>query len=242
MTDTQNRRLSMFVRAREFMAQRLNDFSETGVARQLYAQLQAVITRIQSLSAAQAGGLGEAHQRTQSRGSARNALRELLEAINAVARTMGVADRFALPDPDNDGRLLQAARSFATNAAPVKAQFIAHEMPDDFIEDLQAAIALFESEIAEHGNAVGDHVQAGVALDDAIDEGVEIVNKLDGIMRAKYGSDRAVLAEWMSASHIERAPKRSAAPSPPPTPPPTGATPGGTPPAGSSPGGPPSTP
>ena len=93
MTDNQNRRLSMFVRVRGFIAQRLSDFSETSVARQLYTQLQAVITRVESLAAEQATGIGEARQRTQSRGSSRNALRELLETINAVARSMGVAER-----------------------------------------------------------------------------------------------------------------------------------------------------
>ena len=214
----------MFVRVREFIAQRLEDFSETGVARQLFAQLQTVITRIETLAAAQATGIGEARQRTQTRGSARDALRDLLEGINAVARTMGVADRFALPDRHNDRNLLQAARSFATNALPIKAQYIAHEMPPTFIEDLQAAITAFDSEIAEHGNAVGDHVQAGESLDDSFEEGNDIVDKLDGIMRAKYAGDRGVLAEWVNASHTERAPRRSSAPAPPP--PHTGA-PGG---------------
>lgn len=227
MTDIQNRRLSMFVRVREFMAQRLSDFSETGVARQLYTQLQAVITRVESLAAAQASGIGQARQRTEGRGDARQALRELIEAIHAVAETMGVGEQFPLPGR-SDAKLSQCARAAAADLAPLKAQFIAHEMPADFIEDLQAAIAAFDTEIAEQGNAVGDHVQAGVALDEAIDEGVEIVNKLDGIMRAKYASNRAVLAEWTSASHTERAPKRSRT-APPPS---TGATSaGGTPPS-----------
>ena len=231
MTDRQNRRLSMFVRVREFVAQRLNDFSETGVARQLFAQLQTVITTIETLAAAQATGLGEARQRTQTRGSAREALRDLLEAINAVAQSMGVADRFALPERSNDRNLLQAARSFANNAVPLKAQFIAHEMASTFIEDLQAAITAFDTEIAEHGNAVGDHVQARESLDDTFEEGNEIVDKLDGIMRAKYAGNRGVMAEWVNASHTERAPKRSSTPVAPPH---TGA-PGGAPSAGGTP-------
>jgi hypothetical protein len=224
----------MFVRVREFIAQRLSDFAEGGAVRQLYAHLQAVITRVETLSAAQHTGIGEAHQRTQSRGSARDILREMLEAINSVARTMGIADRFALPDRRNDGRLLQAARSHAERAVPLKAQFIAHELPDDFIEELQAAIATFATEIAEHGNAVGDHVQAGVGLDQAFADGVDTVDKLDGIMRPKYAGDRAVLAEWVSASHTERAPRHFGASAPPPPAPsgtPGGPTAPGTPPA-----------
>ena len=211
MTDNQNRRFQMFVRVREFTTQRLADFSETGVARQLFTRLQALITKLQSLAADQTTGIGEARQRTQNRGDARLALREDLEAINAVARAMDAGEQFALPDRGNDAKLLQAARSFATKALELKAQFIAHEMPADFLEDLEADIAAFETEIAEQGNAVGDHVQAGAAIDEAFEEGIEIVRQLDGIMRAKYASNRPVLAEWMSASHTERAPRHAAA-------------------------------
>jgi hypothetical protein len=225
MTDIQARRLSMFVRVREFIAQRLGDFSESGVARQLYTQLQTVITRVEALSAAQASGMGQAHQKTHARGSARTILREAVEAIHAVAVTMGLGDQFPLPER-SDALLMQGARSMAADAVALKEQFLAHDVPADFIEDLQAKIIAFAAEIAEQGNAVGDHVQAGVALDDAIDEGVEIVNKLDGIMQAKYASNHPVLAEWTSASHTERPPKRStAAPPPAPGAPATGGTP-----------------
>ena len=235
MTDIQNRRHQMFVRVREFVTQRLSDFSESGVARQLFTQLKAVITRLESLSAAQASGLGEARQRTQTRGSARLVLRDDLDAIHSVAASMGLGEQFPLPYR-NDPSLLQVARAAVTNAPLLKAQFLAHEMPADFIEDLQADILAFETESAAQGNAVGDHVQAGAGIDEAVDEGVEIVDKLDGIMRAKYADNRPVLAEWMSASHTERAPKRSAAAASTttgPTPPSPGTTPssGGTPPA-----------
>ena len=165
----------------------------------------------------QASGIGQARQRTQSRGSARLSLRDALEVIHSVAVAMGLGDRFPLPER-NDSSLLQVARAAAADALPLKAQFVAHEMPDDFIADLQANITAFQTEITEQGNAVGDHVQAGEAIDEAVDEGVDIVDKLDGIMRAKYADNRAVLAEWMSASHTERAPRKSAATTPPPHP------------------------
>lgn len=58
-----------------------------------------------------------------------------LEAINRAARIMGVENEFPLPPENNDKELLNAARAFARNALPLKAQFIAHEMPEDFLED-----------------------------------------------------------------------------------------------------------
>ncbi len=221
MTDNENRRHRMFVRVREFLAQRLADFSETGVARQLLTALIGIITELDGHAASPAAGIGQARQHTQTRGQARRALREAIEAISRIARTMGLESQFPLPVADNDQLLLNAARAFATNALPFKAQFIAHEMPADFIEDLNADADALEAAIAEHGNAVGDHVAAGAAIDDAIDRGMDTVRKLDPIVKLKYANNPGALAEWTSASHTERAPRRAAA--------------GGTPPAGSSP-------
>lgn len=210
MTDNENRRHRMFVRVRESFGQRLADFSETGVARQLFTLLIGIITELDGHAANQASGIGQARQHTQTRGQARRALREDIEAISRIARTMGLESQFPLPTADNDQLLLNAARAFATNALPLKAQFIAHEMPADFLEDLSAGAAALEAAIAEHGNAVGDHVAAGSAIDDAIDRGMDIVRKLDPIVKLKYANDPAALAEWTSASHTERAPRRAA--------------------------------
>ena len=221
MTDNQNRRHQRAVRVRGFIAQRLEDYSATGVVRQLYAQLQALITKLESLAAAQVAGISEARQHTDNRGSARLALRQALEAISSVARAMGVANEFPLPDRDNDNNLLHAARAFVLKCLARKAEFLAHEMPADFIEDLQADILALETAIAEHGDAVGDHIQASDAIDVTIDELDEVIDKLDAIMRPKYAGNRPVLTEWLSARHVERAPRRSQ----PSAPPPTGAAP-----------------
>jgi hypothetical protein len=47
-----------------------------------------------------------------------------------------------------------------------------------------------------------------VAIETEIDEGDATVRKLDAIMKNKYANNPAVLAEWTSASHTERAPRR----------------------------------
>jgi len=115
-----------------------------------------------------------------------------------------------------------AARAFATDAAPLSAQFIAHELPADFLADLNADIAALEAAISDQSGGVGDHVAANAAIDDAIDRGVEVVRKLDAIVKNKYANNPATLAEWTSASHTERAPRRKAstpATPPPPAPP-----------------------
>jgi hypothetical protein len=216
MNDNHNRRHESFVRSRDNFAQVADQFPPNGVAQQTAAAFAATITKIEATAAAQTGGVGQARQHTVTRAEARRELRADLEAINRAARIMGLQNEFQLPSEGNDRLLLNAARAFAANALPLKTQFIAHEMAEDFLEDLAADIAAFETAIANQNDAIGGHVAAGQALDDLFDEGTEQQKKLDGFMRNKFANNAEILAEWTRASHVERDPRR-AKPAPPPT-------------------------
>jgi hypothetical protein len=218
MDDSQNRTLQTAVRVRGFDAQHIADFSESGVARQLFNQLVAGIANVESLAAAQFSGIGKARQGTKSRNEARLALREAIDAIFRVARIMGIDAQFQRLTGNSDEDLISTATAYATHALPLKSQFIAHEMPADFIDDLNDNVAALRASIATQGDAVGDHVAASAALDEAVDDLVENMRNQDGFMKNKYANNPGVLAEWLSASHIERAPRRTKATEPPPPP------------------------
>lgn len=231
MNDNERRRHQMFVRVRDFGQAHANDFAAGSFALQLFTNIGTVVTTLDGHAASEVSGRGDARQGTQSRSQARAALRDDLEAINRTAKAMaedvpGIDDKFRVPRGNNDLEMLNAARAFKADAEPLKAQFVAHELPANFLEDLQADIDAMEAAISDQSSGVGDAVAAGAAIDDTVSSGVDIVRKLDAIVRNKYANNPAALAEWTSASHTERAPRRSApAPSPPPpgqgpTPPP----------------------
>jgi len=213
----------MLVRSREAFAQNVNDFSEGGAARLLYADLQTVIIEVEQNSAAFGSGRSGAKQGTQTINETREALLADLFSIREAGKVLGVEEKFPYPPRKNDEQLLQLAGVYATNALPLKAQLIAHELPADFLENLAADKAAFQSASAERANAVGDHISARRKLDDALARGVEKVRDLTSLMKVKYANNAGKLAEWTAATHIERAPKR-ARPKPPgsagaPTPP-----------------------
>ena len=214
MNDTDGLTHQMLVRSREAFAQNVNDFSEGGAARQLYADLQTTIIEVERNSAAFGSGRSDAKQGTQTINEAREALLADLFSMREAGKVMGVEEKFPYPPRNNDEQLLQMAGVYATNALPLKAQLIAHELPADFLEDLAADKAAFQSASAERANAVGDHISARQELDDALGRGVEIVRKLTSLMKVKYANNAGKLAEWAAATHIERAPKR-ARPKPP---------------------------
>jgi hypothetical protein len=227
MNDNETRNRQKFVRVCDFGEAHASDFAAGTLGQQQFAALAAVVTEIDGHAMSEVSARGDARQGTQTRSQAREALRDALEAINRTARAMadeapGIENKFRMPRGNNDSQLINVARAFLADATPLKTQFIAHELPADFLEDLQADITALESAISDQSSGVGNHVAASAAIDDAITRGIEIVRKLDAIVRNKYANNPAVLAEWTSASHTERAPRRAPPPStgPTPTPPP----------------------
>jgi len=219
MNDEDRRIHQTLVRSRESFAQCVQDFAEGGAARQVYADLQAVIVEVEEKSTAHGVGRSDARQGTQTISAARETLLEDLFAIREAGKVMEVEDKFPYPPRNNDEALLQAAGVYTTNATPLKVQLIAHELPATFLEDLAADKAAVQSAITERLNSVGDHIAARGDLDDALARGAELVRKLTSLMKVKYANNPGKLAEWTAASHIERPSRRAkaeATPTPPP--------------------------
>ena len=220
MNDEDTRVHQMLIRAREFMAQSINDFAQGGVARTKFANLQTGITNFEQRAVAHGTGISDARHGTKSIGEARNALQDRLHLMRGIAKAMGIEDKFPRPQKDNDESLLQTADIYANHAATMTADFIAHEMPPDFLTQLAAEKAALQTALAERANAVGDHISAREELDNARDDCVTTVRDLTPLIKVRYANNPGKLAEWMAASHIERPPRRARPAEPPTTSPP----------------------
>jgi hypothetical protein len=217
MDNNENRERHRFERVVDFVTGRGNDFAPTSLGKQLANTLATIITELEGHATAEGSAFGSERLGTSTRREARDALRADLEAIARTARAMasdlpGLADKFRMPGPDNDQRLLDAGRAAAADAVPYSAQFTAHELTADFFTALNAHIADLKAAIGDQARGSEHHVRAREAIDDAIDRGVEIVRKLDAIVKNKYANNAAVLAEWTAASHKERAPRSNTPP------------------------------
>ncbi len=220
MKDSEIRRYEMFLRVRVHGAEHAAQFPATTLGGELLARLNTIIEGLDGHTASQSSGKRAAQEGAGSKASARAELREDLERISRTARAMalttpGLEDKFRAPRSISDQALLAVARSFETDATPLSAEFIRRGLPLDFLDDLEADITAFETAINHKIQGTGKHVTATAAIDDAIDEGSNIVRELDPIMRNTFAEDTANLAAWLSASHVERAPKRAKPPVPP---------------------------
>jgi len=220
MKDNVRLTIQTLVRSEETFAQNVNDFSAGGAALQLYAELQATITDVREKANAFGTGRTGAQQGTQTINDTREELLAGMFAIREASKVMGVEEKFPYPPRRNDEELLDLAGIYATNALPLKAQFITHELPSSFLEDLAADKAAFQAAKSARLNSVGDHIAAREELDDALARGVEILRKLTSLMKVRYANEPGKLAEWMAASHIPRPSRRAKAADPPPPSPP----------------------
>jgi hypothetical protein len=222
MKDSEIRRLEMFIRVREFGTAHANAFPANTRGGEVFALLNTIITEMQGHADKQSAGTRATREVTTLKAVARAALREDLEAINRTARalaltTPGLDDKFRLPRNAGDQTWLAAARSFAADADPLKAEFIRRGLPQDFLDDLNSDITAFEESIGSREQKTGERVAATVAIDESIERGMNAVRELDAIVQNIFRDDPATLAHWTSASHTERAPRHPAAAQPPPT-------------------------
>jgi hypothetical protein len=218
MHDLERRRYNMLVRVRDYIVANLADFAGNAIITENLALLNTVIAELELSLTKQSSGVTKLH--TSNKASARSELRATLRSYNVTAQSIAVdnpsvMETFRMPRGDNDQQLLAKARSFATEAAKIKGQFIAFGMPETHFEKLDNDIAIFDTATTEQGKSLTNRVGATATIDSSIDNGLKSVKRMNAVVLNRYADNPAKLAEWTSASHIEKSPKKK--PETPPT-------------------------
>jgi hypothetical protein len=226
MKDTERRGYEMLARVDQFGVARAADFPAPGAGGTLFAFLRIQIAAIEAKAREQTSGMSHREEGTATRAMARENLRSQLEAISRTAASLalagttpGLEDRFRMPRGNNDQALINTARAFSQDAAQIIDRFVGFGLPMEFRDDLDTAIRQFETAVDQQNAGRDTHVAATMAIDDALERGINIVRQLDAIVRNRYAGDAPQLAAWQSASHIERSPQRATQTQPPATPP-----------------------
>ncbi|HJQ34203.1 MAG TPA: hypothetical protein VJ866_18640 [Pyrinomonadaceae bacterium] len=222
MTDNETRCFEMFLRVRSFYVDVSAVFASNNFVKSLFDEFDQLIADIQAQADAQAAGDASSRQFTQSKAAAREELERDLTAIDRTARSMsddfpGIEEKFRFDPELKDRDLLTFAHNVAAAALPLKAEFLKRGIRVDFLEDLAADTAAFEQALSNRTEQKHVRVGATASIDDLIAAGLKRVRQLDPIMRNVFEDNTAKLAAWLSASRVERAPRR-AKPAPPPEP------------------------
>jgi hypothetical protein len=221
MTDNDTRRYEMFLRVRQHGTDEAASLASNAFVTSLFGNLSQVITELETNTGAQSSGLTTARQSTRSKAVARDELERSLKAISRTARSIsqsvpGMEQKFRFSRDLKDQDLLTAARMFASDALPLEAEFVKRGLPADFLDDLNEDITAFEETLTRRTQGTTTHINATATIDDLIERGMNKVRELDPVMRNLYAANTGKLAAWLSASRVERAPRRT--PQPPATP------------------------
>ena len=147
---------------------------------------------------------------TDARKAARDTLTAILEAMHqtslAVAIDVPQADMFfRLPGfPRRDGEIIEAGKKFATHAGPLKAAFVDHHMPEDFIEKLKEAIENLQQAIDKQRLAINDRTRASAQIADTVAQALTDLQRVESIVKNTLRNDSAALTAWETARHVAK--------------------------------------
>jgi hypothetical protein len=205
---------------------RIAEFPPTSVGGKALANISNRIDEIETLDATRSTHDRTAGQGTDSRSTARTSLRTQIAAISDTSETIALdypefKGKFKRLDKNvNDQNLLSTARSFLTEATPVKARFIEYNMPGNFLVKLDTTITNFEQSINQQNQGKGGSSANNAAINAALDAADLDLDRLNTAFRNHFADDAAALAEWEIAHHLQSGPKKPKTEPPPPPPPP----------------------
>lgn len=198
-----------FIRIRQFGLDSTADFPALSVGAVQFAEIGAVVDLIEQLTARFAASFGGARFGYLSKATARESLRDSVEEIADISRSMayefpGIQLRFRFYRNVSDAELLAKANAFYQESEANEADFKRYGLDDDFRANLQTAITAFGNSFGAPASATDEQVGATAELGEAVRRGMIARRILEGVVRQKYKNNVGKLRAWTSASHIEQ--------------------------------------
>jgi hypothetical protein len=210
------RRYEMLVRVRDFGAAHAKLFPASTRGGEAFATVAAAVEELSASAAARMSSKSSEREGAMSRSAAREALIADMSSIARTGRALAIDAptldaKFRVPRRANDVALLSTARTFARDAAPLKQEFIDHNMPADFLKRLASDIDQLEKAIGESTEARGTGVVAKTQIEQTLEAALTAVRRLDAIVANTLRDNAAEMALWETARRIEGRRSKNAA-------------------------------
>lgn len=221
MDDLERRQTEMLFRVNNFGIENNSAINAFAKALEAFTTIQTAVGQLEELGVPRSSAAETKLSQTARRAMMRNELYSDMSLIAITARVVarnnpGFVSKFRLPQGNrNDMTWLETARAFAADLVPVKQLFLDYGLPADFVEDLTADTNDFEDAISEQDEANRDSIGANAEIDDILGDALKAKRTLDVIIPNIFRGNPGKLAEWTSASHVEKSPKTATQPTPP---------------------------
>ncbi|MDX6693055.1 MAG: hypothetical protein QOF02_658 [Blastocatellia bacterium] len=211
MRDIEIREGQALNRINDFGQSRAADFPAASLGGQKFAEVKALVSALDDLGEEQANATGGAQSSAEIKANHRVTLKQMLRAIRQTAKAIdadkpGTSEKFKFPATKSDETLINAARSIASEAQALAADFTQREMAPTFVADLNTIIDGFENADNSLNLYTGKRVSSTAGIKATLAQARQLRGELNSIVTNKYRNDPASLAAWESASHVERPP------------------------------------
>ena len=217
MNDYDRVRYEMLVRVRQYSIDNAADMNPTATTK--FANIGILVDDIETDSAEQQSGFSEAAQQTAVKGTARENLRDRMADTRDTAQGMepdfdGIYNKFRFERGMNDASLLARDRAFIIEAVPYKSDFANYGLSPDIAGELTILADAFEATFSTSATARAEHVEATASVADKISKAMIETRSVSPIVLNIYANDPGKRAAWLSASHVEKPPKKKTPPTP----------------------------
>lgn len=208
MNDRNRRLYEMFLRVIEFLMAN-EALKNIPVVAAALLVLQTETPKIAALGAEKVSATGAAKDKTIHRGDLRDTLYDAMQDVSDMWKPMAknyenASNKFLILY-GSDQLLIDTARAFAVEVLPYKNDFIARGMDANFVADLTAKTDAFAAAISESETARGARVGVNAGFKTPIELCKDAVEDISPVVKMHFRTDASKLAEWLTASHVERA-------------------------------------
>lgn len=211
MNDRYRRIYEAAQRVLAFIAANLAIFSDVPIVAAMKTELSDTLDALENLGADKVTKTGASRDTSLHRGDARENLRDAMQHVadmwkRIAPKTGGDLNKFRMPR-GGDTDIISTAESFAEQLPAVAAEFTSRGFPADFVANLQTDIDAFAQSVGGAEQARIARVGTNAAFDQPVKTCKNLIEDLDPIVKMKFAANPQKLAEWLVASHVERAPK-----------------------------------
>jgi len=208
MNDRERREFETSMRSLLFLNTNSSDFTDIPAVAAVVAVLETETATLSALGADKVGATSGAKDATIYRGDLRDHLRDAMQYIADMWKPMAknyenAQNKFRMPN-GSDQLMVDTAGSFIIDAEPLKEAFMARGMKANFISDLTAKRDAFAEVVEDATAARLGRIGVNAAFRDPLKKCREAIDDVDPIVKMKYRDNPAKLAEWLSASRVER--------------------------------------
>jgi hypothetical protein len=217
--------VQMMARVVDFYPAHARYFSSNTIAVDAFSALGAALRRISEQTTLQIASANELRTTSANVAAARKALethvRRIVDTAAGISVDKAGIDRaFRFPTVPTDQALVETAKAFVPEAESIKADFVTHCLPENFIDELKTAVDAFEEARLSKAASQNKRANATTALTGAMEEALKLLPRLDAVVANTLAGNPAALAEWdLTRAVPKRRRSREAAPPVVPTPP-----------------------